>query len=274
MRAMLADQVGIDPDRVGPVLDLAALRVVNNAWRNSPVEDWHAGDGPLSDGDMLCINSHTCWRVRQIIRRWRREVGLATDADTGQLDDVSVDDWDWLAARIWRWLVNPQRLPPGGLPLVEVAGDDLADFSDQVAGDDLADFSDHVAGELGGWAAAAEERGGRHAAWRAAAHGGLACHHWWGTPTWPSLVDDFVTALDEPSHRHWGPDGQRRRRLQPEPAQVADRGALRKTLLREPWALQPVAAQWVVAAGIGYLQPDIPPLPTSADTSTSASGVS
>ncbi|MFE9205414.1 hypothetical protein [Micromonospora sp. NPDC007230] len=262
VRAMLAHQVGIDPDRVGPVLDLAAVGVVNNAWRNSPVEDWHAGDGPLSDGDMLRINSHTCWRVRQIIRRWRREVGPAADADAGRLDGVGVDDWDWLAVRIWRWLVNPQRLLPGGSRLVEIAGDDLADFSD------------HVADVLGGWAAAAEERGGRHAAWRTAAHGGLACRHWWGTPTWPSLVDDFVTALDEPSHPHWGPNGQRRQRLRPEPAQVADRRVLRRTLLREPWALQPAAAQWVVAAGIGYLQPGIPPLPTSADTSTSASGVS
>ncbi|MEU4643396.1 hypothetical protein [Micromonospora sp. NPDC023814] len=172
-----------------------------------------------------------------------------------------MDDWDWLAVRIWRWLVNPQRLLPGGSRLVEIADDDLADFSD------------HVAGVLGGWAAAAEERGGRHAIWRAAAHGGLPCRHWWGTSTWPSLVDDFVNVLDEPSHRHGGPGGQRRRRLQPEPAQVADRSVLRRTLLREPWLLEPAAAQWLVAAGIGYLQPDIPPLPTSADTNTSARGV-
>ncbi|SBT46921.1 hypothetical protein GA0070621_2753 [Micromonospora narathiwatensis] len=174
VRAMLAHQVGIDPDRVGPVLDLAAVGVVNNAWRNSPVEDWHAGDGPLGDGDMLRINSHTCWRVRQTIRRWRREVGLAADADAGRLDDGSVDDWDGLAVRIWRWLVNPQRLMPSGFRLVEIAGDDLADFSD------------HVAGVVGGRAAATEERGGRHAAWSVAAHGGLACRHWWGTPTGPA----------------------------------------------------------------------------------------
>ncbi|GAB3002926.1 hypothetical protein [Saccharothrix stipae] len=59
VEAMLRHQVGIDPDHVGAVLDLAAVGLVNSAWRNSPVEDWHAGDGPLSDGDMLRINAHT-----------------------------------------------------------------------------------------------------------------------------------------------------------------------------------------------------------------------
>ncbi len=157
---MLAHQVGIEPDRAAGVLDLAAVGVVNNAWRNGPVEDWHAGDGPLNDGDMLRINAHTSWRIRQIIRRWRYEVGLPADADAGQLDDVSVDDWDWLAVPVWRWLVNPQRLLPGGFRLIEIAGNDLADYNE------------HVAGTLGAWATTAEKRGGRYAAWRAATHGG------------------------------------------------------------------------------------------------------
>lgn len=55
LEAVLRNRVGIDPDRLGPVLDLAAVGIVNSGWRNSPVEDWHAGDGPLSDGDMLRV---------------------------------------------------------------------------------------------------------------------------------------------------------------------------------------------------------------------------
>jgi hypothetical protein len=44
----------------------------------SPVEEWHAGDGPLDDGDMLCINAHTPWRVRiGRLRRHGREPGCA-----------------------------------------------------------------------------------------------------------------------------------------------------------------------------------------------------
>jgi len=78
VRAMLQLQVGIDPDDPGSVLDLTALGFVNNAWRNSPVEDWHS-EGRLDDGDMLRINAHTSWRVREIIRRWRREQGIDPD---------------------------------------------------------------------------------------------------------------------------------------------------------------------------------------------------
>ncbi|MBW4717895.1 hypothetical protein [Saccharothrix obliqua] len=74
---MLRHQVGIEPDHCGAVIDLAAVGLVNSAWRNSPAEDWHAGDGPLSDGDMLRINSHTTGRVRDIIRR-----GAPTAAST------------------------------------------------------------------------------------------------------------------------------------------------------------------------------------------------
>lgn len=49
----------VDPDRLGPVLDVAAVGIVNSAWRNSVVENWHSGRGPLSDADMLVINSRT-----------------------------------------------------------------------------------------------------------------------------------------------------------------------------------------------------------------------
>ena len=47
---MLREQGGIDPGRLGPVIDLAALGLVNAAWRNTCVEDWHAG-GRMHDGD-------------------------------------------------------------------------------------------------------------------------------------------------------------------------------------------------------------------------------
>ena len=36
---VLRDKVGIDPRRLAPVLDLAALGLVNMAWRNTVVED-------------------------------------------------------------------------------------------------------------------------------------------------------------------------------------------------------------------------------------------
>jgi hypothetical protein len=73
---MLREQGGIDPGMLGPVIDLAALGLVNAAWRNPCVEDWHAG-GRMHDGDMMRVNSHMTWRARQILRRWTAENGLA-----------------------------------------------------------------------------------------------------------------------------------------------------------------------------------------------------
>ena len=51
---------------------LTAIGLVNGAWRNTCVENWHA-EGRMDDGDMLRVNSHTTWRVRQLMRRWMRE---------------------------------------------------------------------------------------------------------------------------------------------------------------------------------------------------------
>jgi hypothetical protein len=45
---LLRERVGIDPDKAGPVLDLAAIGLVNGAWRNTCVENWHA-EGRLHD---------------------------------------------------------------------------------------------------------------------------------------------------------------------------------------------------------------------------------
>jgi hypothetical protein len=100
----------------------------------------------------------------------------------------------------------------------------------------------------------AEDRGVGFAFRRAAAHGGLACRHWWGHPAWPELVDRFIRALDDPGDPHWGDNGEFRVRLRAEPAAVQDRNSLRRTLLQQPWALDFGSAQWIVAAGIGYLR--------------------
>jgi len=59
----------------------------------------------------------------------------------------------------------------------------------------------------------AEDRGVGFAFRRAAAHGGLACRHWWGHPAWPELVDRFIRALDDPGDPHWGDNGEFRVRL-------------------------------------------------------------
>jgi hypothetical protein len=58
---MLRERGGIDLCRLGPVIDLAALGLVNSAARNTCVEDWHA-EGRMYDSDIVRINSHMTWR--------------------------------------------------------------------------------------------------------------------------------------------------------------------------------------------------------------------
>lgn len=238
---MLRDRGGIDPDRLGPVVDLAALGMVNNAWRNTCVEDWHA-EGRMHDGDMMRINSHMTWRARQIFRRWVTETGLVADGPLSALEGIPAEYVEWLAIRVFRWLVNPRRKLITGATLVELAGDDLEEY------EDTADL------RLGGFAKQAAERGARFGFARTAAHGAVACPHWWGHPRWPDLVDKLLLALDDPADGHWGQEGESRRRLLPEPPDVADRKLLRQVLRSRPWDLSSESAAWLVSAGIGYLR--------------------
>ncbi len=108
VQQVLRDQVGIDPHQLRPILELAALGLVSSAWRNTSVENWHAA-GRLHDGDMLRINSHASWRVRQLLSRWRTEMGLGPDALAESLDEIDSEDFRWLAGRIYQWVVNPHR---------------------------------------------------------------------------------------------------------------------------------------------------------------------
>jgi hypothetical protein len=234
---LLRERAGIDPGKVGPVVDLAAIGLVNGAWRNTCVENWHA-EGRIHDGDMLRVNSHTTWRVRQLMRRWMRETGLDAEAPASELDGITAENVWWLARRLYEWLASPARKLPAGATLAQLAGDGLAGYKDD-AGACLSTF-----------AVQAEERGARFGFARTAVHGGLACPHWWGHPRWPAQVDQFMKALANPADDHWGPGGKYRAELPAEPADVADRARLRRLLLSRPWELSTDAAEWLVDAGI------------------------
>src|SRR5882724_2502184 len=105
---MLHERVGIDASLLRPIIALAAIGLVNSRWRNSRVEDWHAR-GRISDGEMLRINSHATWRIRQLLARWLADVALSANGPVSDLDRVRTTDVDYLAARLYRWLINPRR---------------------------------------------------------------------------------------------------------------------------------------------------------------------
>jgi hypothetical protein len=238
---LLADRVGIDPGRLDPMADLLAIGLVHGCWRNTCVEDWHAS-GRLSDADMLRISSHLTKRVREHVGAWAAEKDLSIDGPTAQLDALTMPDVEDLARGLLGLLTSPARRLPNGTTLAELAGSDLGEYEQEAA---LA---------LGGFTAEARARGIRYAVTRSAGHGGLACPHWWSHPKWAALVSRFIAILDEPGSEHWGPDGEWRRRLPPEPLVVQDRNKLRCILLAAPWELSTEAAEWIGAAGIGLLR--------------------
>jgi hypothetical protein len=237
---LLRDRGGIDPGMLGPVLDLAAIGLMNGAWRNTCVESWHV-EGRMRDGDMLRVNSHTTWRVRQLVRRWMKEIGLEAADPTSALEGTEADNAWWLVRRLYQWLVNPGRELPADVTLAQLAGDDLPEY--EADADDI----------LSTFGAQAEDYGVRFGFKRTAAHGGLACSHWWGHPRWPTQVDRFMKALDNPADDHWGSEGEHRVGLSAEPPDVGDRTRLRRLLLSRPWDLSTDAAQWLVHAGIRYV---------------------
>lgn len=239
---MLRDYGRIDPDDLGAVMGLLALGVVNSAWRNTCVEDWHA-EGRLHDGDMLRINSHSTWRVGQRVTGWLTETGLSGDSSSEALERVSFDDAERLAVRLYGWLTNPRRKLPTGQTLKGLAGDQIGEY------EECADIA------LSAVLTSVERDGSVFALKRAAAHGAGACGHWWGHPKWPGLVEVFLTALDDPAHPHWGDEGQLHARLRSEPETVGDRARLRDLLLTKPWLLDADASAWLVHAGLRFAEP-------------------
>ena len=58
---------------------------------------------------------------RQILRRWTAENGLAADGPLSALDGIPAENIEWLAVRVFRWLVNPSRKLVTGMTLAELA---------------------------------------------------------------------------------------------------------------------------------------------------------
>jgi hypothetical protein len=108
---MLAD-LGVDPHDKVVIADLAAVGIVLLAWRNGPVEDWHAVPlNRISDAEMMRASIATTRLVREVIVREAR----AEDAGEG-VDAFTIR----LIARVDRVLGDPDRRVPDGRSLPEL----------------------------------------------------------------------------------------------------------------------------------------------------------
>ena len=90
----------------------------------------------------------------------------------------------------------------------------------QLAGAGLTEYENDADECLSAFAAQAEDRGARFGFLRTAAHGGLACSHWWGHPHWAAQVEQFMKALGNPADDHWVPVASTGRDCPPSPQRL------------------------------------------------------
>ncbi|TXR55501.1 hypothetical protein [Quadrisphaera setariae] len=216
-----AAQLGLDvEDR--PVLEAwAAIGATHLYWRNTALEDWHAGpDSRISDAEMFRINVSTT----RIFRTALRGVADIDALEQGLEGALAV-------------AFHPLRVLPGGRNLLDLGAEETEDFIDvaevRVAG--LIDIAD--------------EHGVDTALLAVALDGRLSCHHWWGSPLWPGVVDVVMRRLGDPDDDCW-------QRLQgrPVPAEVHRAQRLRWLLLDSPDALAIETVDFLIhQLGIGFI---------------------
>jgi hypothetical protein len=234
---LMREQGVANPDNLGHVAPVWAIGLASGAWRNTVVEDWHAGEGPLSDGDMLRINAYTTHGIQRRLDGWMREYMLEPEGPLAQLDDLEPEDVEDLIGLLATWLTRPERRLPTGLTLAQLA--DAADSS-------VEDYAEDATEALDGFLAMADERGPSFAFLRTAAHGAAACGHWWNHPRWPPHVDTFLAELRVGTNEHL-------ERVGPRPKTIADLACLQRLLLNRPWELDGASAQWIADADIRYV---------------------
>src|SRR4029453_19401203 len=91
LRTLFRDNLAVDPDDVGVVLDLAAIGITNGAWRNKSVERGRR-EGRIDDGGMLRANVATTKLVRQVLGEVLLDEVVAGElVDVDQVADADVD---------------------------------------------------------------------------------------------------------------------------------------------------------------------------------------
>lgn len=216
-------ELGVEVDTADALLWAAAVGTTLALWRNTVIENWHAGpDSRLTDGEMM--------RASVASTRLIRERLALTSSDFKAIGAA-------LTAR--------DRVMPDGRTLLEVAptGRHL-----DVLRSDVAKAAARLAEEQ-------DRRDPRRVLVTLAVRTAFGGLHLFGMPRWPGIVAAFCRAVDDPHDVHCGaalrhPDLRARR-----PADIADTSRLRELLLAGPDRLSAPGAAWCVAAGIGYATP-------------------
>ncbi len=244
--AATLDQVlhgaGVHPDDIVTLLRYAPLGLTHLCWRNTVLEDWHAGpESRIHDGDMMRGNVATTRLFAQAL--WAAFADQIADAELMCRADFTDEDIDMLAgafADALEGAFSAERTLPHGVTLGELGGDQVAELYD------------HAATQLGALLEQAELHGVAVVLMWLAARGRMSCADWWGSPRWPLIVDALLARLANPADEFWARYG--RPQL---PAQLADQVRLRHLLLSAPDKLSTETVEFCIErAGLGFIRID------------------
>jgi hypothetical protein len=232
----VAKCVGVDVEAPFHLVDLAAVSMSRLAWRDGPVEDWHAVPlRRITDAEIMRANAATTRLLRDAMRPWLPGVLTATPEIPGAVE---------LFAEGISALADPGRRLPDGRTLREWAPD----------AERLAQHQRHVRRFSVGLGELVAEQGFRETVVLLACYAAVYCWRWWLTPGWPKQVEESVRRLADPGR--WV-DGEMRtyaRRLGPPPDGVtAD--TIRALLLAGPDLLDADTAAYCLRVGVGSLLP-------------------
>jgi hypothetical protein len=237
-----ARRLGFDPDDPRRLVDLTAAAVTRIAWRDSPVEDWHAVPHcRIGNGEMMRANAATTRLARDLLDR-RSLIALPTAGAQLRYD---------LFTTLYRAMTDPNRLLPDGRTVAELAPTPAQ----------FADFDKHVCAYCTRWPRVAFEYGMPETLLLFACYAARYCWRWWLAPEWPRVVDEFVRRIDDPA-RWRDPSMTRQVTRLDRPDEIRD--DLRHILLAGPDRLSASAAAYCIRAGLGALLPQdcgVQPLP-------------
>jgi hypothetical protein len=219
----------VDRDGSGCLIDLAAVAVARMAWRDGPMEDWHAdSDSRLDNAAMMRANAAITRLARDLLAT--HLPGLSS-VEQGGVRGSSPGE---VFAAIAGALTAPDLRLPDGRSLAEVVPDRVS----------LKRYHRAVRTWCARWAVITDRIGPEAVLLFLASWTLTTCRRWWLGPDWPAVVERFLQQLDDtaiggdlPSFN----DGD----------VPVDRAVLRPQLLAGPDQLSADAAAFCLRHGLG-----------------------
>lgn len=232
----LGQRLGVDVGDRSAVLDLAAVGAVKVAWRDSPVEDWHAdSENRIWDSDMMRANVAMTRLVRELLHTHAAAAGGLLPSDSRWPGSEPVE----MFGEICTVISDPHRLLPDGRSLAELAPDQ----------GELDLFVEHVRACGRGWTGLARFHSVEAVVLALAVLGVQRCRHWWLAPGWPEVVEEFMRCLKCPD-RWYHPVITAAAAGVARPVELADDDELRRRLEAGPDLLSAEHAAYCVQAGL------------------------